>query len=77
MKANLKIETNQILGKDNKMRIVLEEGQKRVSFNLNSYTYNQIALRLIKAANIEVAKNLILDNGGEYHIEETIDISRL
>lgn len=74
--TNLKIEVNQILGKD-EMRIVLEEQNKRVSFNLNSYSYNQIALRLIKAANIEVAKNLILDNGGEYHIEETIDISRL
>ena len=73
--TNLKIETNQILGKD-EMRIVLEEGQKRVSFNINSYSYNQIALRLIKAANIEVAKNLILDNGGEYHIEKTIDPSK-
>lgn len=76
MKANLKIEVNPILGKD-EMRIVLEEGQKRASFNLNSYSYNQIALRLIKSANIEVAKNLILDNGGKYHIEGTIDISRL
>ena len=74
--TNLKIEVNQILGKD-EMRIVLEEQNKRVSFNLNSYSYNQIALRLIKASNIEVAKNLILDNGGEYHIEETIDPSRL
>lgn len=74
--TNLKIEANPILGKE-ETRIVLEEGQKRVSFNLNNYTYNQIALRLIKAGNIEVAKNLILDNGGEYHIEETIDISRL
>ena len=74
--TNLKIQTNEILGSE-EMRIVLEEQNKRVSFNLNSYSYNQIALRLIKAANIEVAKNLILDNGGEYHIEETIDISRL
>ena len=73
--TNVKIEANQILGKD-EMRIVLEEGQKRISFNLNSYSYNQIALRLIKVGNIEVAKNLILDNGGEYHIEETIDPSR-
>ena len=74
--TTLKIETNKILGSE-EIRIVLEEGQKRVSFNINSYSYNQIALRLIKAANIEVAKNLILDNGGEYHIEETIDPSRL
>ena len=74
--TNLKIEANPILGKE-ETRIVLEEGQKRVSFNINNYTYNQIALRLIKAANIEVAKNLILDNGGKYHIEEPIDISRL
>ena len=70
--TNLKIQTNEILGSE-EMRIVLEEQNKRVSFNLNNYSYNQIALRLIKAANIEVAKNLILDNGGEYHIEKTID----
>ena len=74
--TNLKIQTNEILGSE-EMRIVLEEQNKRVSFNLNSYSYNQIALRLIKAGNIEVAKNLILDNGGKYHIEEPIDISRL
>lgn len=74
--TNLKIETNQILGSE-ETRIVLEEGQKRVSFNLNNYTYNKIALRLIKAGNIEVAKNLILDNGGKLHIEASIDASKL
>ena len=75
MKANLKVEVNAILGTE-EMRIVLTEGNKSVSFNVSNYTYNQIALRLIKAANIEVAKNLILDNGGEYHIEKGIDPSR-
>ena len=75
MKANLKVEVNAILGTE-EMRIVLTEGNKSVSFNVSNYTYNQIALRLIKAANIEVAKNLILDNGGEYHIEQGIDPSR-
>ena len=73
---NLKIEANNILG-TNTMRLVATEGQRELSVNINSYTYNQIALKLIKCANIECFKNLILDNGGSIHIEPPIDISRI
>ena len=72
----IKIEANNILG-TNTMRLVATEGTKELSVNIDSYTYNQIALRLIQCANIEVFKNLILDNGGTIHIEPTIDISRI
>lgn len=73
---NLKIEANNILGTD-EMRLVATEGTKELSVNIDSYTYNQIALQLIKCNNIETFKNLILDNGGSIHIETTIDISRI
>lgn len=73
---NLKIEANNILGTDT-MRLVATEGNKELSANIDSYTYNQLALRLINCANIECFKNLILDNGGSIHIEPTIDISRI
>ena len=73
---NLKIEVNEIMG-TNQMRLVATEGTKELSVNIDSYTYNQLALRLIKCANLEVFKNLILDNGGSIHIEPTIDISRI
>ena len=69
----LKVTANEILG-GNTMRIVLEEGTKTASFNLSGYTYNQIALRLIKVANIETATNLILDNGGERHREPNMSL---
>lgn len=69
----LKVTANEILG-GNTMRIVLEEGAKTASFNLSGYTYNQIALRLIKASNIEAATNLILDNGGERHREPNMSL---
>ena len=72
----IKIEANNIL-RTNTMRLVATEGTKELSVNIDSYTYNQIALRLIQCANIEVFKNLILDNGGTIHIEPTIDISRI
>ena len=67
---------NEILG-TNQMRLIAEEGQKRLSVNIDSYTYNQLALRLIRCANLECFKNLILDNGGSIHIEPTIDILRI
>lgn len=69
----LKITSNEILG-GNTIRIVLEEGQKTASFNLSGYTYNQIALRLVKSANIEAATNLILINGGERHREPNMSL---
>lgn len=69
----LKITVNQILG-ENTMRIVIEEGLRNASFNLSGYTYNQIALRLIKSANIEAATNLILINGGERHREPNLSL---
>lgn len=72
----LKIEANNILGTDT-MRVTATEGTKELSVNIDSYTYNQLALKLINCANIECFKNLVLDNGGTIHIEPTIDISRL
>lgn len=73
---NIKFEINGILGTD-KMRIVATEGTKELSINIDSYTYNQIALKIINCANLECFKNLILDNGGSIHIEPTLDISRV
>lgn len=74
---NFKItEVNGILG-TNQMRLVAEEGKKRLSVNIDGYTYNQLALQLVKCANMEAFKNLILDNGGSIHIEPTIDILRI
>ena len=73
---NLKIEANNILGTDT-MRIVATEGNREISVNIDSYIYNQLALQLIKCANLECFKNLILDNGGSIHIEPTIEISRV
>ena len=73
---NIKIKANEILG-TNTMRLVATEGTKELSVNIDSYTYNQIALRLINCANLECFKNLVLDNEGSIHIEPTLDISRV
>lgn len=73
---NIKIEANEILG-SNTIKLVATEGTKELSVNIDSYTYNQIALRLINCANLECFKNLVLDNGGSIHIEPTLDISRV
>lgn len=69
-------EINPILG-CNQMRLVAEEGEKRLSVNIDCYTYNQLAKTLIKCSNIECFKNLITANGGNVHIEPTISINKI
>lgn len=62
--TNLTIETNEIKC-SNEMRVVLTEGKYCVAYNISAYTYNQIARTLLRCANIEVANNLLISNGGK------------
>ena len=68
----LKITANEILG-TNKMRICAEQGDKNLSVNINSYTYNQLARTIIACTNIECLKNLLVDNGGKIHYEPQLN----
>ena len=62
--TKLNIETNEIMG-TNEMRVVIEEGKWCVAYNVDAYTYTQIARTLLRCANIEAANNLLIANGAK------------
>ena len=62
--TKLNIEVNEIK-ETNEMRVVIEEGKWCVAYNVNAYTYSQLARTLLRCANIEAANNLLIANGAK------------
>ena len=66
--AKLKIEFNEILG-ENHIRVVLEEGAKRHSYDVPIEKTDGLHARLMFTNNFNIAESYVLAAGGVRHIE--------
>jgi hypothetical protein len=69
--AKLKIEFNEVLG-ENHIRVVLEEGARRHSYDVPKEKADSLHLRLMYTNNFNIAESFVRAAGGVCHIEGII-----